>query len=116
MPRTAKRRPLLSGSCDVRQCGLHLARERVVGRGGLVGPLDDGDGPRVLQHGGEPCLGERTEARQRDATDAAPGTAQLVDDGDRGIGDRAHRDDDRLGVLAAVRVDEVVRAAGDLGP
>ena len=95
---------------------LHLAREGVVGRRRLVGPLDHGDRSRIVDERPEGRGGERTEARHGDRSDRSPLGAEVVDHRGRRVGHRPHRDQDVLGVLAAVRLDPAIAPAGELAP
>ena len=74
----------------------------------LVGPLHDRRRARIAERGDELAARERPEGRDGDAADGPALRPQVVDDGDRGVGDRAHRDEDLAGALGPVRVDGAV--------
>ena len=87
------------------QGGFDLAGQRVPRGQRFVGPLDDADRARRAE--GRPQLvgRERPERGDGDAADAPAGGAEVIDDGERRVGHRAHRDEDLGRVLGAVGVD-----------
>ena len=102
---------------DVVQRGRDLAGQRVRGGQRLVRPLDDRR-PRGRGAGRDASSAAGNGRKLVTATQPTgrPCGAQVVDDGDGGVGDRAHRDEDLGRVVAAIRVDDPDGPAGQLGP
>ncbi len=84
---------------------LRFAGERVVGRGWLVGPLDHDHRPSLPEDAAKILGGEGSEGRDGGGPDRSAVAAKDVDDGFRRVVDRAHRDEDLVGVTAAVLPD-----------
>ena len=91
---------LAAGGGNVGKRGFQLARERVGGRCGFVGPLDDCDCLRSGEGLGELRGREGTETEvTRDSARAHAGRAQVIDDVGQAVGDGAHGDDEPVGVF-----------------
>ena len=89
--------------------------ERLAHRAGLLGAVEDRDALAGLRHGGEEVLGrERAVQVHVDHADLFALRGQVVDGLLGGLRDRAHDDDDVLGIRSAVVVIEMVIAAGEL--
>ena len=93
-----------------------LAGQRV-GRGErFVGPLDDADRAGAPEdRATAPRSGNGRKLVTATQPTGRPWLAEVVDDGDRGVGHRAHRDEDLGRVVAAVGVDRR-RSGGRSGP
>ncbi|MEZ6072788.1 MAG: hypothetical protein R3C10_21625 [Pirellulales bacterium] len=97
----------------VHEGGFHLAREVVTGRRErIVHPLDHGERLAVFQGVDDALRGERAETADVQATGGDPFLlAEIVDRRLRRFHVGPHADDDIVGILATVRLDEIVLAS-----